>query len=197
MAAYASLFLSTLPHTSLDAGTWVWSWVISESIFRPTRWDLRPSAVTLLSQCSMYILGNKVRSRALLFLYRLFFQLVYHAFYRNLVSLLRLYQDRYPDSQVCTSPFTLAVRYRPASVLSACRGGLSPTNDKTVASGPASGRRQSSALRGTRRGHCKQFLCPWLGAEHHDGRLPRLAQHLAFWSKQTYVTLDPRQLQSR
>jgi len=30
IAAYASLFLSTLPHTSLDAGTWVWSWVISE-----------------------------------------------------------------------------------------------------------------------------------------------------------------------
>lgn len=28
--AYASLFLSTLPHTSLDAGTWVWSWIISE-----------------------------------------------------------------------------------------------------------------------------------------------------------------------
>lgn len=28
--AYASLYLSTLPHTSLDAGTWVWSWVISE-----------------------------------------------------------------------------------------------------------------------------------------------------------------------
>lgn len=26
--AYASLFLTTLPHTSLDAGTWVWSWVI-------------------------------------------------------------------------------------------------------------------------------------------------------------------------
>ena len=29
-AAYTSLFLSTLPHTSLDAGTWVYSWVISQ-----------------------------------------------------------------------------------------------------------------------------------------------------------------------
>jgi hypothetical protein len=28
--AYASLYLSTLPHTSLDAGTWVYSWVISK-----------------------------------------------------------------------------------------------------------------------------------------------------------------------
>ncbi|WVO14517.1 hypothetical protein L204_102152 [Cryptococcus depauperatus] len=71
--AYASLFLATLPHTSLDAGTWVWSWVIT---------------VQLLAQVSFFILGNKVRSRALLFIYRLFFQLVYHIFYRNLFARL-------------------------------------------------------------------------------------------------------------
>ena len=35
---------------------------------------------------SLFILSSKVRSRALLFLYKLFFQLVYHVFYRNLVS---------------------------------------------------------------------------------------------------------------
>ena len=40
----------------------------------------------LLSAVSLYILASKVRSRALLFLYKLFFQLVYHVFYRNLVS---------------------------------------------------------------------------------------------------------------
>lgn len=72
--AYASLFLSTLPHTSLDAGTWVYSWVIT---------------VQLLAQISLYILAGKVRSRALLFLYKLFFQLVYHVFYRNLFARLR------------------------------------------------------------------------------------------------------------
>ncbi|ORY35693.1 hypothetical protein BCR39DRAFT_511533 [Naematelia encephala] len=72
--AYASLFLSTLPHTSLDAGTWVWSWVIT---------------VQLLATISIYILSSKVRSRALLFLYKLFFQLVYHVFYRNLFARLR------------------------------------------------------------------------------------------------------------
>ncbi|GFZ50827.1 hypothetical protein JCM24511_08585 [Saitozyma sp. JCM 24511] len=72
--AYASLFLSTLPHTSLDAGTWVWSWIIT---------------VQLLAQLSFFILGAKVRSRALLFLYKLFFQLVYHVFYRNLFARLR------------------------------------------------------------------------------------------------------------
>ncbi|RSH81884.1 uncharacterized protein EHS24_008080 [Apiotrichum porosum] len=72
--AYASLFLSTLPHTSLDAGTWVWSWVIT---------------VQLLAQISYFIITSKVRSRALLFLYKLFFQLVYHVFYRNLFARLR------------------------------------------------------------------------------------------------------------
>ncbi|KAK8854635.1 hypothetical protein IAR55_003374 [Kwoniella newhampshirensis] len=72
--AYASLFLTTLPHTSLDAGTWVYSWVIT---------------VQLLALISFYILGAKVRSRALLFLYKLFFQLVYHVFYRNLFARLR------------------------------------------------------------------------------------------------------------
>lgn len=43
-------------------------------------------AVQLLSLISNYIIASKVRSRALLFLYKLFFQLVYHVFYRNLVS---------------------------------------------------------------------------------------------------------------
>ncbi|WWC90532.1 uncharacterized protein L201_005468 [Kwoniella dendrophila CBS 6074] len=72
--AYASLYLTTLPHSSLDAGTWVYSWVIT---------------VQLLAQISFFILQSKVRSRALLFLYKLFFQLVYHVFYRNLFARLR------------------------------------------------------------------------------------------------------------
>ena len=85
------MYLSTMPHTSLDAGTWVWSWVISKL---PDAWfplieeaarKLTMLAVQLLAYVSFYILGAKVRSRALLFLYKLFFQLVYHVFYRNLV----------------------------------------------------------------------------------------------------------------
>lgn len=43
-----------------------------------------------MAQVSFFILGAKVRSRALLFIYRLFFQLVYHVFYRNLVRSLCL-----------------------------------------------------------------------------------------------------------
>ena len=57
--------------------TYVWTFA---------RTDRSISAVQLLAQISLYILAGKVRSRALLFLYKLFFQLVYHVFYRNLVS---------------------------------------------------------------------------------------------------------------
>ena len=69
----------------------MWSWVISKL---PDAWfplieeaarKLTMLAVQLLAYVSFYILGAKVRSRALLFLYKLFFQLVYHVFYRNLV----------------------------------------------------------------------------------------------------------------
>lgn len=47
------------------------------------------AAVQVLAQISFYIISSKVRSRALLFLYKLFFQLVYHVFYRNLFARLR------------------------------------------------------------------------------------------------------------
>ena len=51
-------------------------------------------AVQLLSTASLFILSSKVRSRALLFLYKLFFQLVYHVFYRNLVNEAALRRNR-------------------------------------------------------------------------------------------------------
>ncbi|WVQ72023.1 hypothetical protein IAR50_001567 [Cryptococcus sp. DSM 104548] len=91
--AYASLFLSTLPHTSLDAGTWVWSWVIT---------------VQILGQISIFILSTKVRSRALLFIYRLFFQLVYHVFYRNLFARLRSPQQ-FATVQLLSSISTIII----------------------------------------------------------------------------------------
>ncbi|ODO11071.1 hypothetical protein I350_01673 [Cryptococcus amylolentus CBS 6273] len=91
--AYASLFLSTLPHTSLDAGTWVWSWVIT---------------VQILGQISIFILSAKVRSRALLFIYRLFFQLVYHVFYRNLFARLRSPQQ-FATVQMLSSISTIII----------------------------------------------------------------------------------------
>lgn len=64
----------------------MWSWVISEfPLALLSTQKLIGAAVQLLSGISLFILGAKVRSRALLFLYKLFFQLVYHVFYRNLV----------------------------------------------------------------------------------------------------------------
>ena len=57
------------------------------------------AAVQLLAQISFFILGSKVRSRALLFLYKLFFQLVYHVFYRNLVSSLPTSDGHVADEQ--------------------------------------------------------------------------------------------------
>ncbi|RXK36320.1 hypothetical protein M231_06405 [Tremella mesenterica] len=46
-------------------------------------------AVQLLSYVSLYILSSKVRSRALLFVYKLFFQLVLQTYTRNLFARLR------------------------------------------------------------------------------------------------------------
>lgn len=45
--------------------------------------------VTLLNQLSVWIIGSKIRSRALLFLYKYFFQVVLFTFYRNLFARLR------------------------------------------------------------------------------------------------------------
>lgn len=135
--AYASLFLTTLPHTSLDAGTWVWSWVIgtfSTAGSHLNYFGLKAIiglysfflAVQLLAQLSFFILGAKVRSRALLFIYRLFFQLVYHVFYRNLVrppppSLSKLLEsiDTSPRSIYPVRPPALPhpVRHSPTSLL--------------------------------------------------------------------------------
>lgn len=75
------------------------------------------SAVQLLAYVSFYILSAKVRSRALLFLYKLFFQLVYHVFYRNLVrsAAPRPHVSRNVKltRTVCPPPLPEPVRDRP------------------------------------------------------------------------------------
>ncbi|CED84477.1 Major facilitator superfamily domain, general substrate transporter [Phaffia rhodozyma] len=72
--AYTSVYLSTLPHTSLDAAMWVYSWV---------------GTTTCLGIVSTSILERKVRSRGLLYLFRYFSALVYFVFYRNLFARMR------------------------------------------------------------------------------------------------------------
>lgn len=71
---YASVYLSTLPHTGLDGTAYVTFWMMT---------------VNLLSIISTWILEEKVRSRALLFANKYYYFLVYFIFYRNLFARLR------------------------------------------------------------------------------------------------------------
>ncbi|KAK4057154.1 hypothetical protein OIO90_001649 [Microbotryomycetes sp. JL221] len=72
--AFATVYLSTLPHNNLDGLTYVWTWI---------------ATCTMLNAASNWILETKVRSRALVFVFRYYYFLVYHIFYRNLFARLR------------------------------------------------------------------------------------------------------------
>jgi hypothetical protein len=71
--SYASVFLSTLPHTGLDGTAYVAFWTIN---------------VNILLLVSLWILEEKVRSRALIFVLKYYYFLVYFIFYRNLFARL-------------------------------------------------------------------------------------------------------------
>ncbi|BGP16938.1 hypothetical protein JCM10213v2_004946 [Rhodosporidiobolus nylandii] len=71
---FATTYLSTLPHNNLEGLAYVYTWILS---------------VTILNGVSSWILQRKVRSQALVFLFRFYFFLVYHVFYRNLFARLR------------------------------------------------------------------------------------------------------------
>lgn len=70
---YASVFLSTLPHTGLDGTAYVAFWTVN---------------VNILLLVSLWILEEKVRSRALIFVLKYYYFLVYFIFYRNLFARL-------------------------------------------------------------------------------------------------------------
>ncbi|CAD6581455.1 MAG: hypothetical protein CYPHOPRED_001578 [Cyphobasidiales sp. Tagirdzhanova-0007] len=72
--AYMSVYLSTLPHGSIESVVYVWTWILSCAVF---------------GILAGWILEKKVGSRALDFVFRLYFQLVYHVFYRTLFARLR------------------------------------------------------------------------------------------------------------
>jgi len=72
--AYMSVYLMTLPHGSIESVVYVWTWVLSCALF---------------GVLANWILERKVGSRALDFVFRLYFQLVYHVFYRTLFVRLR------------------------------------------------------------------------------------------------------------
>ncbi|CAO1621495.1 unnamed protein product [Parajaminaea phylloscopi] len=84
---YASVYLSTLPHTGLDGTAYVTFWM---------------TTVNLLAIVSHWILEEKVRSRALLFANKYYYFLVYFIFYRNLFARLRSF-DQFALVQLLSS----------------------------------------------------------------------------------------------
>lgn len=73
-AIYAYIFLSTLPHTSLDAIVYIYSWV---------------GAIYVMDALTDWILYRKVRSHPLASIFKLYFFMIYFIFYRNLFARLR------------------------------------------------------------------------------------------------------------
>ncbi|KAI9023884.1 hypothetical protein CLU79DRAFT_748625 [Phycomyces nitens] len=71
---YAYVFLSTLPHTSLDAVVYVYSWV---------------GAIYVMDAITDYIIHRRVRSYPLATVFKLYFFMIYFIFYRNLFARLR------------------------------------------------------------------------------------------------------------
>ncbi|KAK0519386.1 hypothetical protein OC835_007541 [Tilletia horrida] len=74
---YASVYLSTLPHTSLEGTAYV-TWMMT---------------VNYMALASHWILEEKVRSRALVFVFKYDYFLVHFIFYRNLFARLRSFDQ--------------------------------------------------------------------------------------------------------
>ncbi|EPQ28541.1 uncharacterized protein PFL1_03845 [Pseudozyma flocculosa PF-1] len=99
---YASVYLATLPHTGLDGIAYV------------SFWTLTVNGMALVSH---WILEEKVRSRALLFVFKYYYFLVYFIFYRNLFARLRSF-DQFALVQLLSS-FWVCIYY-PFSMSSIC-----------------------------------------------------------------------------
>lgn len=99
---YASVYLSTLPHTGLDGVAYIWFWTLT---------------VNGLALVSHWILEDKVRSRALMFVFKYYYFLVYFIFYRNLFARLRSF-DQFALIQLMSS-FWICIWY-PLSMSSYC-----------------------------------------------------------------------------
>lgn len=71
---YAYIFLSTMPHSSMGAFIYVYSWV---------------GAIYIMDAMTDYILYRKIRSHPLASIFKLYFFMIYFIFYRNLFARLR------------------------------------------------------------------------------------------------------------
>jgi len=99
---YASVYLSTLPHTGLDGTAYVTFWM---------------TTVNVLAVATHWILEEKVKSRALLFVFKYYYFLVYFIFYRNLFARLQSL-DQFAFVQLLSS-FWVCIWY-PFSMTSVC-----------------------------------------------------------------------------
>ncbi|SCV69809.1 BQ2448_1203 [Microbotryum intermedium] len=88
---FATIYLSTLPHSNIDGLVYVWTWI---------------AAVQILNATSNFILQRKVRSRALVFVFRYYYYLVYGVFYRSLFARLRS-PDQAVYIQLLSSSFVI------------------------------------------------------------------------------------------
>lgn len=84
---YTILYMRTLPHTGLDGTLYVALWLVT---------------VQTLSFVTQWITAEKVRSRALLFVFRYFHFMIYFIFYRNLFARLRSF-DQFALIQLLSS----------------------------------------------------------------------------------------------
>ena len=71
---YAIVYMRTLPHSGIDGTLYVAFWMFT---------------VHLLSSLTQWIMGEKVRNRSLLFVFKYYYFMVYFIFYRNLFARLR------------------------------------------------------------------------------------------------------------
>ncbi|GAA5972749.1 hypothetical protein JCM8115_002267 [Rhodotorula mucilaginosa] len=100
--AFATVYLSTLPHSSFDGLVYVWTWI---------------ATVNVLWAISGWILVRKVRSQALICVFRFYYFLLYYVFYRTLFARLRS-----PDQAVYITLLSsvLVVAWYPISMSKTC-----------------------------------------------------------------------------
>lgn len=84
---YAIVFMSTLPHTSMEGTAYVTFWMIT---------------VHILGAIVQWIMTEKVRSRSLLYAFKYYYFMVYFIFYRNLFARLRSF-DQFALVQLLSS----------------------------------------------------------------------------------------------
>ncbi|GAA5987753.1 hypothetical protein JCM10908_007199 [Rhodotorula pacifica] len=99
---FATIYLSTLPHSSFDGLVYVWTWI---------------ATVNVLWAISSWILVRKVRSQALICVFRFYYFLLYYVFYRTLFARLRS-----PDQAVYITLLSsvLVVAWYPISMSKTC-----------------------------------------------------------------------------